>query len=157
MVLLTEILFPSLLFLITCYRKLDCGNHTCEEICHPSECRGCKLQPSVVTHCPCGKEKIVDLLSGSNRKSCLDPIPTCGHSCDRPLPCAIYHGKTASSCLLREARGLCTSPVNFAIVLKGLFGLHILTSFWVRMALIDLSRPVEGQAHPVVHNLEVPT
>lgn len=74
------------------FRKLDCGNHECKEICHASNCRGCELQPDVVVFCPCGKMRIVELLNGEKRNSCLDSIPCCGNTCDGFLPCAKYNG-----------------------------------------------------------------
>ena len=78
--------------LIALFRKLDCGNHQCEEICHADNCRGCELQPDVVVFCPCGKMRTAELLNGKERISCLDIIPTCGNTCGRFLPCAKYNG-----------------------------------------------------------------
>ena len=86
------------------YRELDCGNHECKEICHASSCRSCELQPDVVDFCPCGKMKIVELLDGKNRNSCMDPIPTCGNTCDGFLPCAKFNGRytyVKDSCLIK--------------------------------------------------------
>ncbi|CAB4008613.1 transcriptional repressor NF-X1-like, partial [Paramuricea clavata] len=80
-----------------CSKKLDCGNHECEEICHASNCRGCELQPDVVVFCSCGKMKIVELLNGEKRNSCLDSIPCCGNTCDGFLPCAKYNDITKGS------------------------------------------------------------
>ena len=71
-----------------CKKKLLCGNHECEDLCHPGECKPCPLLPENVTLCPCGKHRVATLLSdGESRKSCLDPIPTCESFCGKKLSC----------------------------------------------------------------------
>ncbi|MED6167441.1 NF-X1-type zinc finger protein nfxl1 [Stylosanthes scabra] len=71
-----------------CGRKLSCGNHTCSEICHPGSCGECDLLPRRVKTCCCGKTKLDE-----ERKTCLDPIPTCSQVCAKSLPCGIHHCK----------------------------------------------------------------
>ncbi|CBI15614.3 unnamed protein product, partial [Vitis vinifera] len=55
-----------------CGKKLFCGNHDCDEICHPGPCGDCNLMPSRIRTCYCGKTSLQE-----ERRSCLDPIPTC--------------------------------------------------------------------------------
>ncbi|KAL1318296.1 hypothetical protein HN51_070567 [Arachis hypogaea] len=71
-----------------CGRKLSCGNHMCNEICHPGSCGECDLLPRRVNTCCCGKTKLDE-----ERKSCLDPIPTCSQVCAKSLPCGTHHCK----------------------------------------------------------------
>ena len=70
-----------------CEKKLECGNHTCDEQCHEGPCKPCKLMPSKLTHCPCGKVSMRELIIKKKivRTSCLDPVPTCENMCDRVL------------------------------------------------------------------------
>lgn len=71
------------------FRSLDCGNHKCDRVCHKGKCRPCKLKPSVITYCPCGKTSLDKLLSDSQpRQSCLDPVPTCDNICNKVLHCS---------------------------------------------------------------------
>ncbi|XP_075213397.1 nuclear transcription factor, X-box binding stc [Lycorma delicatula] len=67
-----------------CPKKLDCGHHPCLKKCHQGACGPCPLDAAVVTHCPCGK---MPLDSNTVRKSCLDPVPTCGEVCGKSLLC----------------------------------------------------------------------
>ncbi|KAK3986661.1 hypothetical protein QBC44DRAFT_332773 [Cladorrhinum sp. PSN332] len=71
-----------------CGRRFDCGNHTCQQPCHPQdeETAHCPLSPDVVTHCNCGKT-LLKSMSVEPRTSCEDPVPHCDKPCDRPLPC----------------------------------------------------------------------
>ena len=39
-----------------CGRQLDCGRHTCQEVCHKGDCGLCPLQGP--RSCPCGKVSI---------------------------------------------------------------------------------------------------
>ncbi|ODV58960.1 Fap1p ASCRUDRAFT_77392 [Ascoidea rubescens DSM 1968] len=80
-----------------CDTILDCGNldHRCtKNYCHPqsndpssSDYHRCILNPKVLTHCPCGKHLISDLLFGKKRLKCSDPVPTCNDICAKILPC----------------------------------------------------------------------
>jgi len=74
-----------------CDRLLDCGNHRCQQICHPNKCQKCQLMPENVKTCVCGQTSISDVIVGGSpisRKSCLDPIPTCNKICNKPLKCS---------------------------------------------------------------------
>ncbi|KAG5536073.1 hypothetical protein RHGRI_023753 [Rhododendron griersonianum] len=55
-----------------CGKQLRCGNHVCNEICHPGPCGECNLLPGRIKVCYCGKKSLHE-----ERQSCLDPIPTC--------------------------------------------------------------------------------
>ncbi|CAH1789962.1 unnamed protein product [Owenia fusiformis] len=71
----------------TCARSLDCGNHSCEEICHSGDCPSCPLLPTSVTHCPCGKTPLDELTGGQKRTQCTDPITPCQQLCEKQLKC----------------------------------------------------------------------
>ncbi|KAG0211794.1 FKBP12-associated protein [Mortierella sp. NVP41] len=73
----------------TCNRPLACGNHECTKPCHPqdSESGKCSARPEVVKTCPCGAKPIETVMKGKVRTSCLDPIPSCGGVCKKPLNC----------------------------------------------------------------------
>ncbi|KAH9598771.1 zinc finger protein [Trypanosoma melophagium] len=69
-----------------CSKLLDCGNHHCLFNCHKGPCQPCLQTPERLLFCPCGKVRIDELIR-TPRKSCLDPIPSCGQVCGAPLPC----------------------------------------------------------------------
>ncbi|XP_061121370.1 transcriptional repressor NF-X1 [Syngnathus typhle] len=73
----------------TCGNMLNCEIHRCQQPCHPGSCPPCPRSPSVVKTCPCGQTPLAKLLElgCSERKSCSDPIPSCGKTCTLPLPC----------------------------------------------------------------------
>lgn len=66
----------------TCEKLLDCGNHKCKKTCHPNSCESCTLTPEKITTCCCGRTPLSD-----ERKTCLDPIPTCEEICSKVLNC----------------------------------------------------------------------
>ncbi|KAI0523402.1 hypothetical protein KFK09_005797 [Dendrobium nobile] len=68
-----------------CGRSLLCGNHVCQENCHPGLCGECELLPGKISTCHCGKKKIVD-----ERMTCMDLIPTCSNVCGKPLVCKTH-------------------------------------------------------------------
>ncbi|KAK9665439.1 hypothetical protein RND81_14G112400 [Saponaria officinalis] len=68
-----------------CGKKLKCGHHSCPNVCHPGPCGECELLPSKVKSCYCGKTSLRD-----QRKTCLDPIPTCSGVCGKSLPCGVH-------------------------------------------------------------------
>eukprot|EP00066_Takifugu_rubripes_P017064 XP_011606330.1 PREDICTED: transcriptional repressor NF-X1 isoform X1 [Takifugu rubripes] len=72
-----------------CERMLKCGAHRCQQQCHPGLCQPCPLTPSTVKTCPCGQTPLAKLLELGypERKSCVDPIPSCGKTCNTPLAC----------------------------------------------------------------------
>ncbi|XP_061614811.1 transcriptional repressor NF-X1 isoform X2 [Phyllopteryx taeniolatus] len=73
----------------TCGKMLNCEAHQCQQPCHRGSCPPCPRSPSTVKTCPCGQTPIAKLLElgYSERKSCSDPIPSCGQTCSFPLPC----------------------------------------------------------------------
>ncbi|KAK7271182.1 hypothetical protein RJT34_26865 [Clitoria ternatea] len=73
-----------------CGKKLGCGNHVCSEICHPGSCGECEFLPNRVTTCCCGKTRLEN-----ERRSCLDPIPTCSQVCSKLLRCGTHRCKEA--------------------------------------------------------------
>ncbi|KAK9827063.1 hypothetical protein WJX74_005265 [Apatococcus lobatus] len=85
-----------------CGRMLDCGHHSCQATCHKGECGSCPLQGP--RSCPCGKAEFTDL-------ACTEATPTCGSTCDKPLPCG-HH-----TCMERCHHGDCTSTCR-AVTLK---------------------------------------
>ncbi|XP_052417353.1 transcriptional repressor NF-X1 isoform X46 [Carassius gibelio] len=72
-----------------CGKMLDCQSHRCQQICHPGQCQSCPLSPKLVHSCSCGQTLLSKLLEFGypERKSCTDPIPSCGKTCNKPLPC----------------------------------------------------------------------
>ncbi|CAL1281044.1 unnamed protein product [Larinioides sclopetarius] len=73
-----------------CGRLLSCGNHSCDNICHPSDCSPCSLSTEIVKYCPCGKTSILELIANGKaveRKSCKDPIPLCNKICEKVFFC----------------------------------------------------------------------
>ncbi|XP_051208664.1 NF-X1-type zinc finger protein NFXL1 [Lolium perenne] len=94
-----------------CGNSLACGNHGCQDVCHPGPCGECELVPGKVTTCHCGKTGLQE-----KRASCLDPIPTCDKVCDKKLPCGVHrckvtcHEGKCPPCLARvEQRCRCGS------------------------------------------------
>lgn len=70
-----------------CDKLLSCGNHKCQQLCHPGDCGSCPHSPEATVNCPCGKIPSV-LLSSNVRKKCTDPIPTCPNVCGKRLSCS---------------------------------------------------------------------
>ena len=71
---------------------MDCGNHFCDRICHEGPCNLCKLKPELNKKCPCGQFNLSTLTSNV-RLTCLDPVPTCGMPCRKPLKCDEHYCK----------------------------------------------------------------
>ena len=69
-----------------CNKMLDCGNHRCTAKCHDGACVPCLRTPERQKTCACGKIP-TEALGGKPRRSCLDPVKTCGQRCGMPLPC----------------------------------------------------------------------
>ncbi|KAF9266718.1 hypothetical protein L218DRAFT_921323 [Marasmius fiardii PR-910] len=63
-----------------CGKPYDCGIHTCDRECHPSNGQPshCPLSPDRIHTCPCGKKLV------TGREKCTDPIATCGEPCQKP-------------------------------------------------------------------------
>ncbi|KAG2458454.1 transcriptional repressor NF-X1 [Polypterus senegalus] len=72
-----------------CEKQLGCRNHICVQVCHPQPCPPCSRVPELVICCPCGQTPLSKLLELGypERKSCTDPIPSCGKTCGKPLLC----------------------------------------------------------------------
>ncbi|KAL4450898.1 hypothetical protein ABPG74_011740 [Tetrahymena malaccensis] len=73
-----------------CNKTLDCGNHKCQQQCHPGPCAKCELNPDDVDTCPCGKNTLLTLAGGNFREECTDPIPVCGNPCKKVLSCGVH-------------------------------------------------------------------
>lgn len=93
-----------------CGKILSCGNHRCTNPCHDGECPPCKRSPSLWSTCACGK-KILSPEERQKRESCLDPIPSCGQICGRPLGCLGDHG-CGQICGHTDECGDCKLDVN---------------------------------------------
>ncbi|XP_038829249.1 transcriptional repressor NF-X1-like isoform X2 [Salvelinus namaycush] len=70
-----------------CGKLLDCEAHRCKQVCHRGPCQPCPRSPRLVRSCPCGQTALAKLLGYPERRSCSDPIPSCGKTCNKPLPC----------------------------------------------------------------------
>ncbi|KJE96131.1 transcriptional repressor NF-X1 [Capsaspora owczarzaki ATCC 30864] len=98
-----------------CGSLLDCKQHECRRTCHAGPCADCPLTPARVTTCPCTKTPI-DVLQqkqsggATARRSCLDPVPVCGKTCGKQLPCARFDttGKGSHRCTLPCHEGPCS-------------------------------------------------
>uniref|UniRef100_UPI00398F0B0A transcriptional repressor NF-X1 isoform X3 n=1 Tax=Pristiophorus japonicus TaxID=55135 RepID=UPI00398F0B0A len=100
-----------------CDRKLNCGNHNCLQLCHPSACQPCPRLPKLVRSCPCGQTPLCKLLELGypERRNCTESIPSCGKTCGKPLPCGSDDSIHTCSNLCHEGEcGPCagTSTVN---------------------------------------------
>uniref|UniRef100_A0A8D0CEZ9 Transcriptional repressor NF-X1 n=1 Tax=Salvator merianae TaxID=96440 RepID=A0A8D0CEZ9_SALMN len=107
----------------TCGKKLSCGMHSCAQVCHPQSCQPCPRLPQIVHSCPCGQTPLSKLLELGcpERKLCTDPIPSCGRTCGKPLPCSSYDAIHTCEKLCHEGEcGLCsrTSKVYCRCALK---------------------------------------
>ncbi|KAI8341927.1 hypothetical protein BC941DRAFT_414896 [Chlamydoabsidia padenii] len=92
-----------------CTSTYDCGVHRCGKKCHPcTELTTCPYDPSMIKTCPCGSSTTEDLLGGSTRQNCTDPIPTCGGICHKQLPC----GHTCQQRCHRGACGPCDEHIK---------------------------------------------
>ncbi|XP_076446589.1 NF-X1-type zinc finger protein NFXL1-like [Babylonia areolata] len=74
-----------------CGKRLRCGNHLCEEICHSGKCGPCPR--AGVRKCPCKKTTF--------ELPCTEDIPTCGDTCGQLLLCGLH------TCTQRCHQGLC--------------------------------------------------
>ncbi|XP_039260940.2 transcriptional repressor NF-X1-like [Styela clava] len=92
-----------------CEKILLCGHHNCAEVCHEGDCKLCPLRPSAVTTCPCTQTKISDLVDEDGNKAvrtqCIDPIPLCDKTCNKPLRCG---GDSIHTCKLKCHTGPCS-------------------------------------------------
>ena len=61
-----------------CGALLDCGRHSCTEVCHAGPCAPCQLAGPKA--CPCGKEQLP-------HSACDVVVPPCGQTCGKLLGC----------------------------------------------------------------------
>ncbi|KAF7240484.1 Transcriptional repressor NF-X1, partial [Varanus komodoensis] len=106
-----------------CSKKLSCGMHSCAQVCHPQSCQLCPRLPEVVHCCPCGQTPLSKLLElgCTERKLCTDPIPSCGRTCGKSLPCSSNDAVHTCENLCHEGEcGLCsrTSKIYCRCALK---------------------------------------
>lgn len=96
-----------------CQRSFDCGIHKCSKACHSQEEESvhCPDSADSVTHCPCNKTPLEELLD-EPRSSCEDPIPHCEKSCHKKLSCGHL---CASKCHTGDC-GFCNSTMDIACV-----------------------------------------
>lgn len=93
-----------------CGGLLACGVHRCDDACHEGDCQRCRLDPEVVTTCPCGKKPLLET-EISARESCTDPIPSCGEKCGSRLGCLSDH-KCEKVCGHEGSCGKCERLVD---------------------------------------------
>ncbi|CAL9216942.1 unnamed protein product [Arabidopsis halleri] len=90
---------------LNCRKQLECGNHYCRDVCHPGSCGDCEFLPSRIKSCYCGKTSLEE-----ERRSCLDPIPSCSNICSKLLPCGLHnckemcHSGGCSPCLVQVSQ-----------------------------------------------------
>lgn len=82
-----------------CGKRLNCGHHLCQKICHSGDCGDCPL--SGERRCPCGKTQHI--------LPCTQQIPTCGDTCGKLLSCGIHF------CAERCHRGACSQCLQFRV------------------------------------------
>ncbi|XP_075442086.1 transcriptional repressor NF-X1 [Ascaphus truei] len=99
-----------------CGKKLNCGKHGCTEVCHPQPCQPCPRLPQAVRFCPCGQTSLSKLLELGcvDRKTCTDPIPSCGKTCGKPLPCSHDFIHTCENLCHEGECGTCSRTSNIA-------------------------------------------
>ncbi|XP_064481964.1 NF-X1-type zinc finger protein NFXL1-like [Ornithodoros turicata] len=83
-----------------CKKRLSCGQHSCEQICHGGECQPCSKESR--QKCSCG--------SSVQLRPCASPRWQCNKVCGRPLSCGhhscevICHSGSCGSCPKAGAR-----------------------------------------------------
>ncbi|KAI0674405.1 hypothetical protein C8Q78DRAFT_966649 [Trametes maxima] len=81
-----------------CGRMLGCGNHRCENACHPGKCKPCPVREEA--RCYCGKEakqlacgegeeKVCRVVQDGKEEKWVGRF-ACEHTCDRPFDCGIH-------------------------------------------------------------------
>uniref|UniRef100_A0A673GZU0 Transcriptional repressor NF-X1 n=1 Tax=Sinocyclocheilus rhinocerous TaxID=307959 RepID=A0A673GZU0_9TELE len=110
-----------------CGKMLDCQSHCCQQLCHPGQCQSCPLSPKLVHSCSCGQTPLSKLLELGypERKTCTDPISSCGKTCSKPLPCGdgdsvhlcekLCHEDSCGPCSLTSSIN-CTKEVPCAAI-----------------------------------------
>lgn len=89
----------------TPFRMLNCEAHRCQQVCHAGRCQPCPRSPSLVTTCPCSQTPLTKLLElgYSERRSCSDPVPSCGKTCNKPLACGSSGKEERDEIICRHA------------------------------------------------------
>lgn len=87
---------------------LNCEAHRCQQLCHRGPCQPCPLSPRTVRTCPCGQTPLTKLLElgYAERRSCSDPVPSCGKLCSKPLAC----GSSGMKQEVLDRRSILTLP-----------------------------------------------
>ena len=84
-----------------CGRKLNCGNHECEDICHPGPCAPCKVRDLVKCYCgreekeiSCGvgEEQSCTIIEDGKERQWIGHYQ-CARPCDRLFACGIHRCK----------------------------------------------------------------
>ncbi|CAI2162145.1 13798_t:CDS:2 [Funneliformis geosporum] len=75
---------------LICGKKLQCGNHFCQLLCHREYCMNCLEASFEELTCPCGRTKIEPPIP------CGFKIPSCPYSCIRNRECG--HSDIAHPC-----------------------------------------------------------
>lgn len=97
-----------------CGKKLDCGVHSCQNVCHPGNCQPCSV--SVEARCYCGKHfKTMRCGDGIQRDSFDDTSASifpgrfaCEDRCERTFDCGVH--SCSNTCHARDAaRPVCPS------------------------------------------------
>lgn len=77
-----------------CEKKLGCGNHLCDQICHEGDCAPCEVK--YTAKCWCGKEERLLDCGVGERKECIvgeerwEGQFDCGQLCERPFDCGAH-------------------------------------------------------------------
>lgn len=122
----------------TCGRMQDCGNHTCHRTCHSGKCM-CEFGVNNVTTCACGARDLT-FNERKTRKSCLDPLVSCGGQCNKPTGCFLDH-KCKLTCGNHSHDGACSSS---AVPVKATCrcGSNVVTSLDCSKSLTELRNDV---------------
>ncbi|KAF9583093.1 FKBP12-associated protein [Lunasporangiospora selenospora] len=83
---------------LVCGKKLQCGVHTCEMLCHKGHCNPCLISKQ----CMCRKSRMPNV-------ACYLSNPSCGKTCGKRLDCDHICNKSCHS-------GECAAPPNEACV-----------------------------------------
>ncbi|KAF8252781.1 hypothetical protein K440DRAFT_535857 [Wilcoxina mikolae CBS 423.85] len=110
-----------------CGRLLACGVHRCKKGCHPQNITDgtCPSDPRLITHCPCGKTSLTDLLP-EPRPNCEAPIPTCTKVCNKALACGhpctkTCHDGECGVCLRKtEIACRCRKTISLSLCHQGM-------------------------------------
>lgn len=76
---------------LPCGRKLKCGKHLCDLLCHEGRCPPCHATSHEAYVCECGKTKVEPPIL------CSMKLPACPHSCVRERSCGHLDGHTCHS------------------------------------------------------------